>query len=331
MPILAVVGATTTLGRSVIHYVIRDRPLRSKYSIRAITDDVDSAAASSLRDAGITDIVRGDYTDRDSLSAALASVHTVFATTLPNLDADPAQIFTKDYNAGKLIADLCVDNGVEYLIYSTLPSPKTISGGKYAQVFHFESKAAVEGYIRTLPIKSAFISPGVFMSCFTLFPSFRAKRDRTTSDGKKDAWVLEGPMRPDVPIPLLNAMGDAGKFVGTILAEPDRFVGSKFCAATGCYTMEQVAVAMTMVAKQPVQYRQIDKEAFIRGNEDLPNHIMQTFVEVFTYGEEFGGYYGPETADLVRWATENVGGDGGELSTLKEYFDYVHFELEEAE
>lgn len=43
---------------------------------------------------------------------------------------------------------------------------ETISSGKY-RLPSYDSKAEVEAYIRTLPIKSAFFAPGVFMQTFS--------------------------------------------------------------------------------------------------------------------------------------------------------------------
>ena len=103
-----------------------------------------------------------------SLEIALAGVHTVFAITTPSFSPDGLEV---EYNTGKTIADVSVEKGVEYIIFSTLPPVKEISGGKYTKVVHFDAKAKVEQYIRGLfRIKSAFYSPGFFMENFQSLP-----------------------------------------------------------------------------------------------------------------------------------------------------------------
>lgn len=41
-----------------------------------------------------------------------------------------------------------------------------MTGGKLTGLKHFDSKAKVEAYIRTLPIKSVFFMPALFMQTF---------------------------------------------------------------------------------------------------------------------------------------------------------------------
>lgn len=64
---------------------------------------------------------------------------------------------------GKAIADASVAAGVSLLIWSSLPNITKISEGKLTAVKHFDGKAQVEEYIRTLPILSAFYMPGFYM------------------------------------------------------------------------------------------------------------------------------------------------------------------------
>ncbi|KAL8750909.1 MAG: hypothetical protein Q9184_006251, partial [Pyrenodesmia sp. 2 TL-2023] len=163
--ILAVFGATGKQGSSVIDYVLNDPELSHNYKIRAITRDVNSQKAKTLDNK--VDVVQGDVLDRASLERALTGVHTIFAMTTPSFG--PGGL-GKEYDSAKTIADVAVETGTEYIIFSTLPSIKEISGGKYTKASHFEAKAQAERYIRCLPIKSAFYSPGFFMENFHSMP-----------------------------------------------------------------------------------------------------------------------------------------------------------------
>ena len=71
---------------------------------------------------------------------------------------------------GKAMADATVAAGASLLIWSSLPYVSKISNGKFTKVYHFDSKAEVEIYIRGLPIKSLFYMAGFYMQNFqTMF------------------------------------------------------------------------------------------------------------------------------------------------------------------
>lgn len=175
--ILAVFGATGKQGSSVINFVLKDSELSQKYNIRAITRDINSEKAKQLK--GKVEVVQGDMLDRGSLEVALAGAHTVFAMTTPDFSPNGLEV---EYNSAKTIADVAIEKGVEYLIFSTLPSANEISGGKYTKVTSFEAKAKAEQYIRGLKIKSAFFSPGTFMENFQSFMAPQQAPDGT--------WVI---------------------------------------------------------------------------------------------------------------------------------------------
>jgi len=71
--------------------------------------------------------------------------------TVPSFD--PNNALEIEYSQAKTVADTAVKKGVQYLIFSTLPSVRDISGGKYVNVVPFDAKAKAEQYIRSLEIK----------------------------------------------------------------------------------------------------------------------------------------------------------------------------------
>ena len=306
--VLAVFGATGQQGGSVINYVRNDPELSQKYKIRAITRDVNSEKAKRLKEK--VEVVPGDVLDRASLETALTGAHTVFAMTTPSFGPDGLEV---EYNSGKTIADVAVENGAEYIIFSTLPPVKEISGGKYTKVTPFDAKAKAEQYIRGLHIKSAFYSAGYFMENFQA-QTFLAPRQ--APDG---TWVLARHNSPKTQLPFIDAVGDTGKFIGAILAEPDKYEGKTFCAAAALYSWEEIAAIMSKATGKTVVYKQIPLEEFKKSLPFMPD----IFVEGFSYQEEFG-YFGPDSKKLVAWAAENA---RGRLSTLKEYWETHPFQL----
>ncbi len=301
--ILAVFGATGQQGSSVIDYVLQDPGLSQKYKIRAITRDVNSEKAKQLKQK--VEVVYGDVLKRASLETALTGVHTVFAMTTPTFDLDGG--LEVEYNSGKMIADVTVEKGAEYIIFSSLQSPKEISGGKYKNLVHFEAKAKAEQYIRGLHIKSAFYSPGFFMQNFQDIPMIAPQQ---ASDG---TWIIALHNSPKAQLRMIDAVGDTGKFVGAILAEPDKYDGKTFYAAPAIYSFEEVVAIMSKATGKTVIYKQISLEDFkksISFGHDI-------FPETFSYLEEFD-YFGPDSEELVAWAAKNA---RGKLTTFEEYLD----------
>ena len=129
--ILAIFGATGNQGGSLANYVLSDPELSATYSVRAITRDVTSSKSQALKQKG-AEVVTGDISDAASLKPALTGVHTVFIMTAPAWGPDAVDI---EYGQAKSAADVAVEQGVEYIIFSTLPHVSKISGGKYAKVF----------------------------------------------------------------------------------------------------------------------------------------------------------------------------------------------------
>ena len=303
--LLAVFGATGTQGGSVIDHVLNDSELSHKYQLRAITRDINSEKVKHFK--GKVEVVRGDVLNRPSLETALTGVHTVFIMTTPSFG--PNALDT-EYYRGKTIADVAVSKGVEYIIFSTLPSVKELSGGKYTKVTAFDAKAKIEQYIRSLPIRSAFFSAGSFMQNYQSQTFLSPYQE---SDG---TWVLARNNRPETRWPLIDAVGDTGKFVGAILAEPEKYEDETLYAATTLYSMDEVAAAISKGTGKTIVYKQISSED-LKKTLPFDSDTADIFVEGFSCIEEFG-YFGPDSEGLVAWAAGNA---RGRLSTLEEYFE----------
>lgn len=305
--ILAVLGATGQQGGSVVNFVLNDPELSLKYKIRAITRDVDSEEAKRLKEK--VEVVQGDVLDRASLETAFTGVHTIFAMTKPSSFAPDA--LEIEYNSGKTTADAAVKEGVEYIIFSTLPAVTEISGGKYTNIAPFDNKARIEHYIRSLPVKSAFCSLGWFMQNFHThtFLSPRQAPDGT--------WILARHISPKTQMPYIDAVENTGNFVGAILADPDKYEGKTFCAATRHYSLEELTASVSKATGNTVVYKQITPEDFKQNLSVLGADLAEKWVEMFSYQEEFG-YFGPDSEKLVSWAAENA---RGKLTTFEEYLE----------
>ena len=299
--ILLVFGATGQQGGSVADFVTNDAELSTRYSVRAVSRDPSSASAQTLREKGIN-VVKADANDEASLEKAMRDVHVVFSTTLTVYDQVTKQ---REVRQGKAIADAAVAAGVHYLIYSTLPHAGKISSGKCRKMDHFDGKAEVEAYIRTLPIKSAFFAPGTFMQNFGA-----TMRPFPAGDG---TYALSNSIKPETQLPLIDIAADTGKFVGAVLAEPEKYEGKVLCAATGLYSLDEIVRAMGKATGKTVKYNRLPESTF-RGF--LPPPLADHLIDMFSYFEGYG-YFGPQTGEKVAWAAEQA---RGRLTTLDAYF-----------
>jgi uncharacterized protein YbjT (DUF2867 family) len=308
--ILAVFGATDQQGGSVVEQVLNDTELSLEYKIRIITRNPDSTKATQLKVK--VEVVRGDVNDARSLRAALTGVHTVFAMTTVAFDPDTLD----EYSQAKQIADAAVETGVQYIIFSTLPSARDISGSKYTRIGNFDAKADAEKYIRGLPIKSAFISLGGFMENYVNVPFVRPQ---PAGDG---TYVLINTNPPYVKMPLLNGSVDTGKFVGAILADPDKFLGKTICASQGLYSWEETAVLLSKSSGKTVVHKQVSEEDFAAM---IPTPAYAgVLIDSFKYFEEYG-YYRPGMEKSIKWAVSNA---RGRLTSFDEYLEKNPLQLE---
>lgn len=296
--LLVIFGITGQQGSSVANTVLQDAELSKQYRIRGLTRDPTKPTAQSLQQKGI-EVIKGDIDDPSSITTALKDANTVFAMTTSIYAPGGKE---QEYAQGKAIADAAVSAGVDFLVYSTVPSATKISGAKYP-VSSFDVKHDVKSYIETLPIKSAFFSPGGFMQNY-----LGAMGPRPGPDG---TLAVTSFVAPQTEWPLIDIAADSGKFVGAMLADPNRFAGKEVAAATRLYSMTEIVETMSKVAGKEVKYQQVPKDVFAGF---LPENVREPMVNMYSYIEEFG-YFGAESKQEVAWAAENA---RGRLTTLEE-------------
>ena len=309
---LCVFGATGQQGSSIIKYVLNDKELSHTYKIRAITRDTSSENAKQLADK--VEVVQGDMSDRTSLESALTGVHTVFIMTAPAFGPDA---LNTEYNTIKTVADVALAKDVQYIIFSTLPNVTDISHGKYTNVTPFDAKAKGEQYIRSLPIKSAFYCPGSFMENF--YAAHSVALQKATDDA--NTWKMRRNASPQMQMPLIDAVGDTGKFIGAILAAPEKYEGATFHAAAARYSLEEQASLISKATAKTVVAEEISDEEFKQG---MPSFMADLFCDFYRYIEEFG-YFGPEEERKVAWAVENA---RGRLTSFEDYLRVHQLRLE---
>ena len=299
--VLAIIGATGQQGGSVASFVLSDPVLSKRYKVYAITRDATKPAADDLRAKG-AEVVSADLDDLASLKAAFAGVNTVFAATKTVYDEQAKE---RELRQSKALADAAVAAGAQYLIFNTEVHCETVSGGKYP-VAAYDAKAEAEAYIRRLPIKSAFYAPATFMQNLAGMMAPRPVPDQP------GVYAIANIFAGDRSYPWLDVVADTGKFVGVILADPDKYAGRTIYAGSALATMDEIAAKISACTGKTVKYVSMPEAKF---RAFLPAAAQDAIVNMFLFCSECG-YYGPDSERLLNESLAEV---PYKLTALDEY------------
>lgn len=150
-------GPTGVQGGSVVREVLADAELSKQFRVRGITRNTSKPGAQELAQHGV-EMVSANLEDKGSVASALKGANAVFLVT----NYWELQDGEREFQEGKLVADLCKAEGIEHFIASTLVSVKDVSHGKYNKVEHFESKHRIEEYARSIGLPATFVMPGFY-------------------------------------------------------------------------------------------------------------------------------------------------------------------------
>jgi len=175
---IVVLGATGVQGGSVA-----SKFLSLGWHVRGVTRLASSSSAKALQEKGIQ-IVEADIDNPSSLITAFSGAHVIFGVTdfwQPFFAAFPELSKISDRATGEHAQAIEVKRGkslvdavaavsekegiLERFIWSTLPSFKEQSGGKYTYVYHFDGKAEITTYLKEkkeLWAKSSLLNMGFY-------------------------------------------------------------------------------------------------------------------------------------------------------------------------
>lgn len=308
--ILVVFGATGQQGGSVVDSVLTDPELSKQYTIRALTRDATKSVSKVWQGKGV-DVVAADNDDQASLQKAMHGAQAAFVNvaTIGEAGGRDAEL-----RQGKMIADIAVAEGLQYLIYSGSTDCTKNTDGKLTQNWIYDVKAEIERYIRSLPIKSIFYLPGVFMQNF-----HTQTVPRPVGDG---TYITVSIYEPSTELPLIDVM-DTGKWIAGVLAQPEQYVGKNLRAATTWYTCEDMAQTMSKATGKTIKHKQIPDDVF---KNFLPPHSADAILQLNQYNRDYH-FFGDKAPDHegVEWAAKQA---RGKLTTFEEYLEQNPLKLE---
>lgn len=179
------------------------------WKVRAITRNASSSKAKRLKSLG-ADVVQTDLDDPASLVSAISGAYAVFAVSdfwgiYTNLESQlqgglkierPLNEMAKELETGQLknAIDAAANSpSLERFIISTLPNVSELSGGKYTNVCHFDSKAKAESYAKcshpALWLKTSVYQPGYFLINFINHPMGQPIKVRNLETCQGSIWI----------------------------------------------------------------------------------------------------------------------------------------------
>ncbi|KAF4829322.1 NmrA-like family domain-containing protein 1 [Colletotrichum tropicale] len=284
--IITVLGATGKQGGSVVETFLNDPKLNGDWAVRGVTRDTSKEVSQRLSGLGV-EMVSADLNDKDSLVKAFSGSYAVFAVEIQQ---------------GKNIADASKAHkkDIKFLIWSSQLNIKKLSNGMLSNLYHFDSKAIVEEYIRELGIPATFFLPGFYMSNIPggmLRPS--------PEDG---AWTFALPIPPTAVFPMYFT-GDTGKYIkGAVLHEKE-VLGKRILGATAYMTGQEIVDGFKRVfpkSGKTARYYQLPEDQF-RGfmkTQNSPDFVVEEMHLNMRLLDEFG-YYGGESLDWTYQLVED--------------------------
>lgn len=179
-------------------------------------------------------------------------------------------------------------------------------------MYHFDSKAKVEDYVRSSGIPATFFLPGFYMSNI----GAGSPGDLLKPTPPDNAWTLTLPVMPSAPIPLFHTR-DTGKYVKAIILHRDELLGKRLFAATAYVTAQEILNTFKRVypeAGKTARHFQIPEDMF-RGfmqSQGMPGYVISELYENARLLEEFGYFGGASLDETHRLVAEP-------LTTLDEY------------
>ncbi|WP_171419085.1 NmrA/HSCARG family protein [Corallococcus exercitus] len=238
-----VTGATGQQGGAVLRK-LADRG----HHVVALVRDVDAPVARALRRPGVT-LAQGDFDDPVSLESAMRGVDAVYAMATPfgagGVDAEVQH--------GKNLADAAKRSNVRHFVYSSVAGASELTG-----IPHFDSKHAVELYLKRRDMPFTILAPTFFMENLLHPPTRDLLAAGRLALGLPATRGLQ-----------MVAVEDLAALAMYVLGDPERFIGERIEVASDEVTGQQAAALLSMVGGHRIHYEQIPLDQLQQQSEDL--------------------------------------------------------------
>ncbi|KAL6692997.1 NAD(P)-binding protein [Trichoderma pleuroticola] len=193
-------------------------------------------------------IVQADLNDEASVGKVIKGSDVGFGMT----NFWKSQSSEVEITQGKYIADACKVLGVQVLFWPTLCNASSVRGGTLVNAHHFDSKVAVEQYIRSIGIPAVFLDTGCFMS------NLKTLMVSKTSDG----YTMRLPLLETTEIPLIDVASDTGKWVVSSLLRKSEALRQHFVLEEGWYRVKDVCDLFSRVAGKTLRFEHLSDSEY---------------------------------------------------------------------
>jgi uncharacterized protein YbjT (DUF2867 family) len=224
--IILVTGATGLQGSAVVRHL-----LDGGWRVRALTRNPNGEKARALAALG-AEVVQGDMGEPASLTPLFAGVYGVFSVQNPYTSGVEGEI-----RQGKNVADAARQAGAQHLVYSS-----TGTGVRGSGIPSWESKLAIEEYMKSLALPLTILRPRAFMEIMTekkFFPAASAWHlmPRLMGGSTRLGWL---------------SVDDLAVIAGKAFADPERFAGKELPLAGDVKSLDECrAIYRQVMGKKP--------------------------------------------------------------------------------
>ncbi|KAF8857511.1 NAD(P)-binding protein [Acephala macrosclerotiorum] len=258
---------------------------------QGITRDATKPSAVALTSQGV-ELVKADLDNKESLKKALDGAYAVFAVTNWQEVLDKE----REVQQGKNIADVAKELNVQQVIWSSLPNATKITKGKNTGVLHFDSKAVVEEYMKSIYLPATFLLLGVF------FPYVLFQLVPTSADPNKKLYALKSPLPTSTKYALIDVNNDVGKYVKSIPLNREKLLGKQVLGR------ERESVVLRDVGGLDVKAEQVSEVEYrgILAAVGFPKFLQDDMVSNMEYIQEYGFFGGEDVKRDHHLLTESL-------------------------
>ncbi|KUL87923.1 hypothetical protein ZTR_03987 [Talaromyces verruculosus] len=284
---VVVFGATGTQGGSVAKALLKDPRTAQQFKVKAVTRDPSKPAAKALVEQG----AEADLEDKESLKSVLAGAYALFLVTSfwDKMDA------ALEEQQGKNVADVAKELNIQHFVWSSLPYVSKAAA-------HFDHKAAVDDYLRSLSLPYTVVRLGVYTS--EIISNFIGP---LPIDPPSYGLFFPGSTSESTLLPIIDPTADLGKFVNSILLNPEKTIGHSFNVAEKLYTLGQITQILQQQGLR-INLHPIDLQTFKAGlaAKGLPESFQITMQHVLGYIVEYGYFHGESIDQALDLVTESL-------------------------
>jgi len=241
--VAVVFGATGVQGGSVVRALSK---AEGEWTVKAVTRDPEAEKAKQLAELSGVEVVKADLDNAESVAAAVEGAAVVFAVTnyWEGCDKD------KEVQQGKNIVDACKSAGVKHLVYSGLENAEDVLS---KPCDHFDSKAAVEAYIKEQEVPSTIVR----------FAAYYENLLNTLKPRKNDegTFILDIPMGEEA-LDMVSA-SECGECIRQIFKQQDEYLGKVVGLSSQKLKVDEYAAILTKgLTERKVEAAKITTEEF---------------------------------------------------------------------